>query len=93
MERVQHIQEELIPFEVREVFSRKKGILDNNALEQCGMNKQGNIVCYDYGVEDAIDFDETEFLKYLKELQPLTDRAVKEFQESLASVSQTTLSF
>ena len=90
MERTKHVPEEIIPLEVREIFSSEKGILAYDALSQCGMNKQGEIVCYDYGVEDATEFNEEEFLNYLKGLQPLTNQAIREFQESLSLVSSQT---
>jgi len=56
----------------------KKGSLEHDAQRQCGLTKDGRVVAYDYGVEDAFVEDGSLGI-YVDSLPPLTAQSIIDF--------------
>ena len=67
---------------VRDFFTRGKGPLTLDAAYQCGVNKAGKFLCYDYGVERSVDYN-INVEEYIDSLPVFTENSISDFEKEL----------
>jgi hypothetical protein len=67
---------------VRDFFIRGKGPLTLDASCQCGVNKAGKFLCYDYGVERSLEYA-INVEEYIDSLPIFTENSIAEFEKEL----------
>jgi hypothetical protein len=85
MEKVLSLVDDMdcIPFDLKIELGE---ILDVDGNYQVGLNDLCEVVCYDYGCERLCEVPEN-LEKFIKDLPPLNERTIKEFEQELVTFS------